>query len=102
MISHPLAWFSVLRLVMARTKDTPECLSVLDMTAYVLHCASLRELQSGTAQKTRIFLHLPICTKCRDAGETIASQRFPESVPKPPPKLPTTPASRIGAARGRR
>lgn len=103
-VLHPLVWLAAIKV--ARKRDQAKacsegCLSAGDLTAYVLHLASKRQLKSGTREAIRIFEHVVVCSKCKEAGERIELRYFPGSAPKLPQPATTTPV-RKGVVRSRR
>jgi hypothetical protein len=97
---HPFVWLAARRAVAARGR-VGECLSAGDLTAYVLHLASKRQLGNGSGQGKRVFLHIHACAVCRGLGESLEQQYFPGSAPKPPkPTAKTLP--KRGVVRSRR
>jgi len=94
-VMHPFVWLSALRAVTGR----PTCLSARELTAYALYLASRRQLKSGTMRAIRIFGHVQTCSECREAGEELERQHFPESAP---PKIRRKPILEQRTARVRR
>lgn len=95
---YPFVWLSALRAAIGK----PACLSAGELTAYVLHLASRRQLRGGTKEAIRIFGHVQTCSECREAGEGLERRHFPGTAPRPPPKIRPKPVPMQGTARVRR